>query len=91
MQLQLQKPHVKSIKDSDTFADAVEKVTTRSIESLRDSIEDLVPELAGSFKSKGLPSFVKDRAEEKPPVVRSTKEENVINRKQEQIDPMDQI
>ena len=91
MQLQLQKPHVKSIKDSDTFADAVEKVATRSIESLRDSIEDLVPELAGSFKSKGLPSFVKDRAEEKPPVARSTKEETVVNRKQEQIDPRDQI
>ena len=91
IQLQLQKPHVKSIKDSDTFVEAVEKVATRSIESLRDSIEDLVPELAGSFKSKGLPSFVKDRAEEKPPVARSTKEETVVNHKQEQIDPRDQI
>jgi hypothetical protein len=91
IQLQLQKPHVKSIKDSETFAEAIEKVATRSVESLRDSIEDLVPELASSFKTKGLPSFIKDRTEEKPPIVRSMKEELVVNHKQEQIDPRDQI
>jgi hypothetical protein len=50
-----------------------------------------VPELASSFKTKGLPSFIKDRTEEKPPIVRSMKEELVVNHKQEQIDPRDQI
>jgi len=91
MQMQLQKPQVKSITDNESFSDAVINVASRSIESLRDSIEDLVPELANSFKSKGLPVFVKDRTEEKPPVVKSTKEESVITDKQEQIDPRDQI
>ena len=91
MQMQLQKPQVKSITDNESFSDAVINVASRSIESLRDSIEDLVPELANSFKSKGLPVFVKDRTEEKPPVVKSTKEESVITDKQEQLDPRDQI
>lgn len=91
MQMQLQKPQVKSVTDHQSFGEAVIHVAARSVESLRDSIEDLVPELASSFKSNGLPSFIKDRVEEKPPVAKSVKEENVSAIKKTDIDPMDQI
>jgi hypothetical protein len=91
MQMQLQKPQVKSVTDHQSFGEAVTHVAARSVESLRDSIEDLVPELASSFKSNGLPSFIKDRVEEKPPVAKSVKEENVSAIKKTDIDPMDQI
>lgn len=91
MQMQLHKPQVKSVADHQSFGEAVTHVAARSVESLRDSIEDLVPELASSFKSNGLPSFIKDRVEEKPPVAKSVKEENVSTIKKTDIDPMDQI
>ncbi len=91
MQMQLQKPQVKSVTDHQSFGEAVIHVAARSVESLRDSIEDLVPELASSFKSNGLPSFIKDRVEEKPPVAKSVREENVSAIKKTDIDPMDQI
>jgi len=91
MQMQLQKPQVKSVTDHQSFGEAVTHVAARSVESLRDSIGDLVPELASSFKSNGLPSFIKDRVEEKPPVAKSVKEENVSAIKKTDIDPMDQI
>lgn len=75
LQMQLMKPTVSTVKDAAGFDVQVEELAGRTIDSLRDSIADLVPELSDSFKRTGLPSFVRDRTEGKPPVQKSTKPE----------------
>lgn len=66
LQIQLGKPSAAPIKDSATFAKQVEKVAKRSVDSLKDSIADLIPELSQSFAKDGLPAFVQDKPAPKP-------------------------
>lgn len=76
LQVQLGKPTVKHIKDTAAFEEAVGKLADRTIDSLRDSISDALPELNNRFKQQGLPTFIKDKSEGKPATQKSIKPES---------------
>lgn len=75
LQIQLGKPAASSVKDSASFDKQVTKVAKRSVDSLKDSIADLIPELSQSFAKDGLPAFVQDKPAPKPATQKVVKDE----------------
>lgn len=76
VQIQLGKPSVSSVEDAASFEKQVLKVAKRSVDSLKDSIADLIPELSQSFAKDGLPAFVQDKPEPKPATQKVVKDES---------------
>lgn len=95
IQMQLGKPSVSTVKDSETFKAAVDALAERTIESLRDSVDDLIPELSDAFTKTGLPSFIKNKSAGKPPTLSRKTDEGgnveVKDAKEEDTDPLDEI
>ena len=81
VQMQLGKPAASSVKDHESFEALVDTLAGRTIDSLLDSVNDLIPEMAVAFKKHGLPSFVKDSAEPKPGVQGRTASEGTAKPK----------
>lgn len=75
LQIQLGKPAASSVKDSTSFDKQVTKVAKRSVDSLKDSIADLIPELSQSFAKDGLPAFVQDKPAPRPATQKVIKDE----------------